>query len=96
MVRGRTPWPLPRWAWWVIAIAVWIGLAEGLPMLWESGGREAWQWLGERWSLLSEVDALVFFGGLALYVVILLLWGILGKLETIAMQLERLTDRGHR
>ena len=43
MARGCAPWPLPRWAWWVIAIAVWIALAEGSPILWESGGREAWQ-----------------------------------------------------
>ena len=25
-------------------IAVWIGLAEGIPMLWDAGGREAWAW----------------------------------------------------
>ena len=40
---------MKRGIWWVVvAIVVWLGLAEGLPVLWDAGGRDAWAWLSDR------------------------------------------------
>ena len=47
---------MKRWWWWPTVIAVWIGLAEGIPVLWDAGGREAWAWVR------AQTDSLAWIG----------------------------------
>ena len=47
---------MKRWWWWPTVIAVWIGLAEGIPVLWDAGGREAWTWVH------AQADSLAWIG----------------------------------
>ena len=56
---------MKRWWLWPTVIAVWIGLAEGIPLLWNAGGREAWA------SVRAQADSLAWIG---VYLDVLAAW----------------------
>ena len=79
-----------RWWWWPTVIAVWIGLAEGMPALWEAGGREAWAWVQAQTDALAWVG--VYLSALRAWDGWTVLFGIV-ILATIVIALQRVWDQ---